>query len=98
MSHYIATISLPLNSDEEFFSLIPQQKAQVEGLMNVGVITSYSLSIDRTQLWVTIVAESERKVHQIIDKFPLREFMDVQVSELMFHNTLSFSAPQMFLN
>jgi muconolactone delta-isomerase len=98
MNHYIVTISLPWNPDEEFMALIPQQKAQVDGLMNVGVITSYSLSIDRTQLWVTLTAESEGKAHKIIDKFPLRKYMDVRVTELMFHNTLAFSAPQMFLN
>jgi muconolactone delta-isomerase len=98
MNSFIATIDLPWKPDEEFKSLIPQQKAQVDGLMNVGVITSYSLSVDRTRLWVTIEAESGEKAHEIIDKFPLRRYMEVRIDELMFHNTLSFSLPQMFLN
>ena len=98
MNHYMVIITLPRTLTEEFLSLIPHQRAHVDGLMNSGMIASYSLSIERSRLWVTMVCESEHKVRELIDKFPLRRYMEIDIAELVLHKTLALGLPQMFMN
>ncbi len=77
---------LPEDFPEDFMALVPEQRMIVDELIEEGVIRSYSLSMDRTVLWVVLEAESEFEVLEVIARMPLSDFMHPYVSELMFHN------------
>jgi len=68
-------IQLPGKLTEEFITLIPKQRKLIDELMDNGKILQYSVSMDRTQLWITMVAQSERKALDIITTFPLVHYM-----------------------
>lgn len=98
MAQYIAQISLPSFFNEEFVSLIPEQRAYVDSLMLEGVISGYSLSLDRTLLWVTFTAKSESEVRKTIRTFPIIDFIEYNIIELAFHNQANFIIPALSLN
>jgi muconolactone delta-isomerase len=73
--------------NEEFVDLLPNQRIQINRLMEKGIITSYSLSADRGTLWVTLLATSLEAVEKTLRMMPLFKFMRYDVIELMFHNS-----------
>ena len=73
--------------NEEFVDLLPNQRVQINRLMEKGIITSYSLSADRGTLWVTLLATSLEAVEKTLKMMPLFKFMHYDVVELMFHNS-----------
>jgi hypothetical protein len=98
MDQYLIDIDFPDEPDDEFISLIPSQRAMINSHMHNGVVTSYSLSIDRSKLWVTIVADSEKEVGEILATFPLITYMVYSIHKLAFHNTAQYSMPPLSLN
>ena len=91
-------IKLPEEMTEELLSLIPKQRACVDKLMDEGKILQYSLSYNRSQLWVIMVAASKRNAKDIILTFPLINFMQPTITELAFHNTVSNDLPKLIMN
>lgn len=77
---------LPEDLTEEFIRLIPSQRNFVNNLLAEGKIRSYSLSLDRSRLWVIFAAETEFEVLETIAQFPLSAYMTPHVQELAFHN------------
>ncbi len=98
MKQYIADISLPEVISQDFISLIPLQRLQVGILMKSGRLTNYALSIDRSKLWAIFIGNSEEEVHNIINIFPLRKYMEVQLHELAFHEYPQLQFPIQSLN
>lgn len=78
---------LPEVMTEEFMALIPQQRYVINQMLAEGTIKSYSLSMDRSRLWVILAAASEFEAMEIITTFPLSDYMTPHLSELMFHNS-----------
>jgi muconolactone delta-isomerase len=72
---------------EAFMQLIPSQRAMVNELMFEGKILNYSVNLDRKKLWIVMAAENEEHVMEILSKFPLIGFMEVEVQPLLFHNS-----------
>jgi muconolactone delta-isomerase len=87
MAQYMVDISIPANPNAEFFSLIPAQRAHVERLLEQGTVMGYSLSLDRTRLWITLTARNEHEAMEILKAFPLYQHFTISVHPLMFHNT-----------
>ena len=98
MNEYIVSIALPADPPEEFISLIPRQRLHINRLLHEGVITSYSLAFDRSRLWVTVCARSEKEAVGIIVGFPLFRWMEVEVEQLMFRNTVVTAMPPVSMN
>jgi muconolactone delta-isomerase len=98
MSQYMIDINLPASPDDEFFALIPKQRAVINELMSEGTITSYTLSVERTKLWVLVNAETESEVMDVLYRFPMLKFMRFKIHELMFHQMLAFRFPSISLN
>lgn len=98
MKQYMVDIDLPDTISEEFMSLIPQQRNQVNKLMLEGKINSYTLSLDRTKLWIILSAKSDGDVFRLLATFPLRRYMDAKIVELAFHNTNITEFTQISLN
>lgn len=77
---------LPASFDEEFMALIPQQRYVINSMLAEGRVKAYSLAIDRSRLWAIMTGESEFEVLENIAQMPLSEYMEPNISELMFHN------------
>jgi hypothetical protein len=101
---YMVTFDLPAAGrpakyfDEGFTSLIPAQRAVVNKLMKSGVITSYAVSLESSTLWVTMIAETDDEVREIISGFPIIDKVSYIISKLAFRNTVNSLVPQFSLN
>ena len=98
MKSYMVDIDLLANLDIDFWKLIPAQKAFVNRMMKSGLISDYSLSIDKQKLWVIITASTKEKAIEVVDSFPIAKYMKYEVYNLLFHERNSIAAPQLWLN
>lgn len=98
MNSYMITARFPSALTDEFLSLIPEQRSHVDALLHDGTMRSYAVAKDRSFLWTIIVAESEEDAAAVVDAFPLRKFMTVKVTELLFASSPAALLPQMSLN
>jgi muconolactone delta-isomerase len=89
MNQFMIEVTFPSEFTIEMQLLIPQQRAMVVRMMRKGILLSYSLSHDRTRLWMIMVGEEEEQIERYINRFPLASYMQYEVRELMFHNSLS---------
>jgi muconolactone delta-isomerase len=90
--HFLVTFG------EEFASLIPSQRTQINALMEKGIISSYSLSTDRKILWVTLLATSVDAVEKTLRMIPLFKFMQYEIFELMFHSSPVYAPMRISMN
>ncbi len=98
MNQYMIDIDLPEQLDSEFLALIPAQRAKINQLMTKGMISSYSLALDRSKLWVVLLSESEAEAWEVYETFPLADYMNPSLVELAFHNSRKVALPQLSLN
>jgi len=98
MAQFMIDISLPLEPNAEFFALIPLQQAHIVKLLEQGVIMGYSLSLDRTKLWIALNAHNEREAVEILSAFPLFQYFEPTIYPLMFHNTSLMSLIKVSMN
>ena len=89
---------LPPVLSQEFMATIPAHRARVNDLMRQGKIISYTLALDRSKLWAIIRAESEEEVESVIETLPLAPYLESDIYELFFHNSLSSELPLISLN
>ena len=82
----------------EFAALIPSQRLAVGILMSAGTITTYTLSGDRSRLWVTLMASSEEEARSILRKFPILPFTRWRISEVMFSEVAQAGILRMSMN
>ncbi|MBL0328914.1 MAG: hypothetical protein IPP64_05720 [Bacteroidetes bacterium] len=92
------SISLPTELTEEFILLIPKQRKRIDELMDEGKVLHYSLALDRSQVWVTLIAGSEKKAMDLLATFPLIHYMKPEIFELAFHNSVSNELPKLIMN
>ena len=92
MAEFMVDVNLHGAHSDEFLKLIPSQRSVVNDMMFEGKIISYGVSMDRSKLWITMVGKNEEEILDQLSKFPLIDFMDCEVSPLLFHN----SAQQIF--
>lgn len=84
MYQFMIDITLPGVFTNEFMTLVPKQRAQVDRLLSERRLTSFSLARDRSKCWATMLAESEAEVQAVLASFPLRDFMKVKIHQLQF--------------
>ncbi len=83
MSYFQVYSKLPKLS-EEMMMKIPQHRAKVDKYMQLGKIVSYAVAADRSALWMTVFAADERAVMDMLSKLPLIEFLNPEITLLMF--------------
>lgn len=84
---YMVRFDLPNPFPEEFMARIMEQRNAINYLLAEGKIKSYSLSHDRSTLWSVFVAKNESEVFDMIDEWPLADWLHPEIDELMFHNS-----------
>lgn len=98
MNQYLVDVDVSDTQSEEFLSLIDDQREHMNYLMSQGSMSSFGLSSDRTRAWITINAESEEEVRELIEAMPLSHFMMVTIHELSFFNVAGSGLPAISLN
>jgi hypothetical protein len=98
MPQFMVDIELRDAQSEEFIELIPAQRAMVNDLLYDGKISSYCVSLDRSKVWILMSAEDEDFVIDTLSCFPLIQFMDCVISELLFYNSAQLHISQISLN
>ena len=79
--------------------MIPSHRLKVNELLEEGKIKSYSLSADRSKLWVVVKAESEMEVDELLSTLPLQHrMMDYDIVPLMFSQVTYQFLPALSLN
>ncbi len=97
MEQYLVEIFLP-EFTEEFFELVPAQRAYIDKCMSQGTIGSYSLSADRSKLWVVFTVQTEAEMSKALKKFPIIKWINYKTYPLMFHNSMERMMPAISLN
>jgi len=98
MNEYMIIVHFITTLNEEFVSLIPSQRTEVNRLMEKGILTSYSLSSDRKILWMILLAASSKAVETTLKMMPLYKFMQYEIIELLFHNNPSYTSMHFSMN
>jgi muconolactone delta-isomerase len=92
------TVALPGTFTPELSSLIPPQRAYINKLMGRGIVSTYTLSADRTKLWIIMFGEDMEEIEECLSKFPMQRYMDAEIDEVMFHNNAAHYVFPMSLN
>lgn len=95
---YLVHITLPDVFTPKFYSLIPKHRLLVNNLMDKRVIHSYSLDMDRKNIWTFIEGESEQEVMDILSSFPIIKYVKVHIHELAFFDRAPLSLPEPIMN
>jgi muconolactone delta-isomerase len=95
---YLATLRMPQPAPAELIERIPRQQARVQELLTAGTITSYTLALDRSTLWVTLRAESSSEALGFLASFPIIDWADVDLKELAFQQHAESQLPRFSLN
>ena len=98
MRRYMVKVKLPSELNDDFLNLIPAQRKRVNQMMREGDSLNYSLSMDRSQLWIVMQGETENKIMDGLATFPLIRYMSVEVVELMFHESPLLTLQPISLN
>ena len=91
-------IKLPEIFSKRFVSFIPQQRQLVNELLEKRVILNYALSMDRSNLWVTIQAKNQLAVMDILATFPIINDVKVEIFELAFFDSAHIGMPEIIMN
>ena len=98
MKCFMITVALPGTFTPEFSSLIPPQRAYINKLMGRGIVSTYTLSADRTKLWIIMFGEDMEEIEECLSKFPMQRYMNAEIDEVMFHNNAAHYVFPMSLN
>ncbi|NJO02479.1 MAG: hypothetical protein HC880_13015 [Bacteroidia bacterium] len=92
-------IDLPEILSDEFLALIPKQVEQVNQLITQKKIVSYVLNTEKSKLWTIVEGDSEADVIEVLATFPLIQWMDFKIHELMLnYQPVGLFIPRMSLN
>lgn len=98
VNQYLVELDLPRVLTPDFANLIPAQRATVNRLLHNGDIRSYSLALDRSKLWVVMVGKTQDHVEELLDSFPIIDFCETSINELLFHDMAIHELPRMSMN
>ena len=97
MGQYMVEIKFSRDFTPQFMALIPKQRIHVNKLMQKNKLCSYVLSLERAKLWTIVNAETEEAVVDIIESFPLIDYLQFDVFSLTFNNQV-VELPHISLN
>jgi len=95
---YLAHLSLPEIFTPELMALIPKHRTLINELMEKNIIRSYSLDMERHNVWAFIDAKSEQEVMDILSSFPIIKFVKPTIHELAFYDTAPHGLPELIMN
>ncbi len=97
-SSFLVHMVLPEIFSTKFMALIPQHRQLINQLMEKNIIRSYSLDMERHNVWTFIDAKDEKEVMDIISTFPIINDVKVTVHELAFYDFAPAGMPELIMN
>ncbi len=98
MKTFMVEVQLPIDPPQEFFTLIPSQRAMVVELLMKRKFLSYTLAADRSKVWIVMVAETELDARELLENQPMDKYFRYIFTELMFHDMAGTMFPAVSLN
>ena len=98
MKAYMVESPLPVSPSQDFFSLIPSQQLKVAELMAKRRVLSYTVSADRSKLWIVIAAKDEMEARETLAEQPMDKYFRYTFHELMFLEMAGMIFPTVSLN
>ncbi len=98
MKTFMVEVRLPFDPPQEFFTLIPSQRAMVVELLMKRKFLSYTLASDRSKVWIVMVGETELDARKLLEKQPMDKYFSYIFTELMFHDMAGTMFPAVSLN
>jgi hypothetical protein len=98
MKSFMIHITLPDSFSPRFYELIPQQRSKMKELMDNNIILSYSLDMERKNIWILLEAKNEIAVYELLKTFPLIQLVEAEVHELAFIDKAHIALPELNLN
>lgn len=98
MNEFMVEVKLPGALTQEFILLIPSQREFIDDMFNRGVISNYTLAMDRSKLWVTFAVQTAKEVKLIMDDFPIADYIEYNIHQLAFNNSATAVMPEISLN
>ena len=98
MNSYLVHIILPEVFNASFYNIIPKQREVVSDLLLKRVILSYSLDMERKNVWAFIEAKNERAVMDILSTFPIIKHVKISIHELAFYDSAKLVLPELIMN
>lgn len=95
---FLVHITLPDVFTKSFYELIPRQRDLINDLLEKHIVRSYSLDMERKNVWVFIEATNENAVMDILSTFPIIKEVKVTIHELAFHDTAHTVLPDLIMN
>lgn len=84
---YMVAFELPSTWASQYQNSADQQRAIIKSWLKEGIISSYSMSLNRSKIWIVVQAVSEFEVMDLISQLPLSNYMVPSIAPLMAHNT-----------
>ena len=98
MKTFMVEVRLPFDPPQEFFTLIPSQRAMIVDLLMKRKFLSYTLAADRSKVWIVMIANTEIEAREILEKQPMDKYFSYSFTELMFHDMAGAMFPSVSLN
>ena len=98
MKAYMVESPLPVSPSQDFFSLIPSQRLKVAEVMAKRRVLSYTVSADRSKLWIVIAAKDEMEARETLAEQPMDKYFRYTFHELMFLEMAGMIFPTVSLN
>jgi hypothetical protein len=95
---YMIHMVLPEVFTPRFYDILSGQKDRINDLLEKRVLLSYSLDMDRKNIWAFIEAKSKKELREILSKIPIVEHVKIRVHELAFHNEAPVNLPDLIMN
>lgn len=95
---FLVHIRLPEIFSTRFVSLIPKQRLIINDLLESKTLLSYSLDMERHNVWAFMQAGTEKEVMDIISTFPIIKDVKVSIHELAFYDTAPIGLPELIMN
>ena len=95
---FLVHIQLPEFFTTRFMALIPKHRELINSLMEKNVIRSYSLDMERQNVWAFIAAKNETEVMDILSTFPIIKEVKVKIHELAFNDSAPVGLPELIMN
>lgn len=95
---YLVHITLPDVFTPHFYSLIPAQRDIINNLLDKRILLSYSMDMERKQIWAFIEGVSEQEVMDILSTFPIIREVKISIHELAFYDKAPLKFPELIMN
>lgn len=95
---FLVHITLPDVFSKSFYDLIQKQRDHIKTLLEKQIVVSYSLDMERKNVWFFVSAENEKEILDILGDFPIIHNVQFTIHELAFYDTAHKALPDLILN